>query len=198
VALHDGDYKLVIEFEKPTLADSFSLYHLGTHIGENVDLSESEIAVRWRMWVRLRDYMKEVQSLYPVPDPDNWPGSDGINDGDADNDGIPDLVEMRELLTVALDGTGDTDQDGVSDADEIAAGTDPLLPDAIRIDSFVRHEGGSVTLTWTDVPGRYLIESSVDLRNWTAIETIHSNDFLSTATVPTSGEPQCFFRVRRN
>jgi hypothetical protein len=142
--------------------------------------------------------MKEVQSLYPVPDPDNWPGSDGINDGDADNDGIPDLVEMRELLTVALDGTGDTDQDGVSDADEIAAGTDPLLPDAIRIDSFVRHEGGSVTLTWTDVPGRYLIESSVDLRNWTAIETIHSNDFLSTATVPTSGEPQCFFRVRRN
>jgi arylsulfatase A len=198
VALHDVDYKLVIEFEKPTLADSFSLYHLGTHIGENVDRSESEIAVRWRMWVRLRDYMKEVQSLYPVPDPDNWPGSDGINDGDADNDGIPDLVEMRELLTVALDGTGDTDQDGVSDADEIAAGTDPLLPDAIRIDSFVRHEGGSVTLTWTDVPGRYLIESSVDLRNWTAIETIHSNDFLSTATVPTSGEPQCFFRVRRN
>lgn len=198
VALHDGDYKLVIEFEKPTFAESFNLYHLGLRLGEDVDLSESEIAVRWRMWVRLRDYMKEVQSLYPVPDPDNWPGSDGINDGDADNDGIPDLIEMRELLTVALDGTADTDQDGVSDADEIAAGTDPLLPDAIRINSFVRNQGESVTLTWTDVPGRYSIESSQDLLNWTEIETIDSNDFLSTSTVPTSGEAQCFFRVRRN
>ena len=105
---------------------------------------------------------------------------------------------MREFLTVALDGTGDTDRDGASDAEEIAAGTDPLLPDAIRIDSFVRNEGGSVTLTWTDTPGRYLIESSVDLRNWTAIETIASNGFLATTTVPTSGQSQMFLRLRRN
>jgi arylsulfatase A-like enzyme len=198
VALHDGPYKLVIEFEKTTFEESFSLFHLGNRIGEDEDLSETEVAIRWRMWVRLRDYMKEVQALYPVPDPDNWPGSDGIDDGDADNDGIPDLVEMRELLTVALDGTGDTDQDGISDADEIAAGTDLLLPDAIRINSFVRNADDSVTLTWTDVPGRYSIESSLDLRNWTEIETIDCNGFLSTAIVPTAGESERFFRVRRN
>jgi hypothetical protein len=198
VALHDGPYKLVIEFEKTTFEEYFSLFHLGNRIGEDKDLSETEIAIRWRMWVRLRDYMKEVQALYPVPDPDSWPGSDGIDDGDADNDGIPDLVEMRELLTVALDGTGDTDGDGVSDADEIAAGTDPLLPDAIHVNSFVRNEDDSVTLTWTDVPGRYSIESSLDLRNWTEIETIDCNGFHSTATVPTAGERQRFFRVRRN
>jgi|GEM_PF-365468 len=198
VALHDGDYKLVIEFEKPTFDGSFNLFHLGSHIGEDVDLSESEIAIRWRMWVRLRDYMKEVDALYPVPDPDNWPGSDGIDDGDADNDGINDLVEMREFLTVAFDGTGDTDQDGISDADEIEAGTDPLLPDAIRVHSFARNEGSSATFSWTDVPGRYSIESSPDLHHWKEIKTIDTNDFLSSATVPLGAEPQCFFRIRRN
>lgn len=47
----------------------------------------------------------------------------------ADGDRMPDEWEMEHFGTLGRDGRGDADGDGVSDADEFRAGTDPLAAD---------------------------------------------------------------------
>ena len=48
---------------------------------------------------------------------------------DSDNDGMPDDWEMAHFGTLDRDGTGDFDQDGISDLDEYISGTDPTVSD---------------------------------------------------------------------
>ncbi len=50
----------------------------------------------------------------------------------SDGDALPDEWEWRALGTLGRDGTGDLDGDGLSDAEEFAAGTDPALADTDR------------------------------------------------------------------
>jgi arylsulfatase A len=45
---------------------------------------------------------------------------------DVDGDGLNDDWEFRELLTTRYSGTDDPDGDGKSNANELAAKTDPL------------------------------------------------------------------------
>lgn len=45
----------------------------------------------------------------------------------SDGDALPDEWEWRSLGTLSRDGTGDLDGDGLSDAEEFEAGTDPAL-----------------------------------------------------------------------
>ncbi|WP_193214040.1 sulfatase-like hydrolase/transferase [Luteolibacter marinus] len=190
----DGDYKLVAQFELGTI----ELYNLEQRIEEDTDLAGVDVGKRWQLWVRLRDYMKSAGALYALPDPDNFSPADGIDDGDADNDGLPDEWEMRELLTIALDGTADTDGDGVSDGQERFQGTDPLLPEALAIASLVRGGDGTLTLGWDSTPGVYRVDCSEDLKNWEPVNVITINTGAGSATVDiTPGEAKKFFRVVR-
>ncbi len=167
--LHDGDYKLVVQFE----IGSIELYNLEQRIEEDTDLAAVEVGKLWEMWVRLRDYMKANGALYALPDADNWPGSDGIQDDDVDNDGLPDQWEARELLTFALDGSADTDQDGFTNAEEQANGTDPLQPEAITIDSSLQSTNGTLRLAWSGVPGDlFTVETSTYFVDWVIDQTI--------------------------
>lgn len=65
-------------------------------------------------------------------------GPDGTARSDRDNDGVNDFAELRLVdanpddalrSLTDLDGSGDFDRDGLSDAEEIASGSDPTSPD---------------------------------------------------------------------
>lgn len=201
-AILSEDYKLVANYEK----GSIELYDLKTEAGEITNLSQAELAARWQLWVRLRDYLKSVNAQMPTLDP-SYQGT-SVGDfvlpaatgplGNADADGLDDAWEFRELLTYAFDGNGDQDRDGVSNAAELAAGTDPLLPNAMRISSLTHLSADQLRLTWNATPGAaFVIESSADLDEWTPLQTITAgNEHSATATVNLT-KGQEFFRVRQ-
>ena len=76
--------------------------------------------------------------------------------------------------TVALlAAAGDEDGDGMTNADEDIAGTDPLdNTSRFRVDSTTAASNGAVTITWDSRPGRtYAIQASADLEagSWTTV-----------------------------
>jgi hypothetical protein len=195
--LHDGDYKLVVQFELGTI----ELYNLDQRIEEDNDLSAIEIGKKWEMWLRLRDYMKTHNALYALPDADNWPGSDGVQDDDVDNDGLADEWEARELLTFALDGAADTDQDGFTNGEEEANGTDPLLPEATTIHpSLPPTTNGAIRLNWSGVPGEtYAVETTTNLLfdSWTLEQIVGTGDDFDIQVDLPMTQSHVFFRVRK-
>ena len=193
--LHDGDYKLVVQFELGTI----ELYNLDERIEEDIDLAAMEVGKKWELWVRLRDYLKAHNARYALPDADNWPGSDRVQDGDVDNDGLPDEWEARELLTFALDGTADTDQDGFTNAEEEANGTDPLLPEAVTIDPDLQAANGTLHLAWSGVPGQtYAVEMATNLlAAWTFHRFVDTGNEFDIHTDVTASEDHACFRIRR-
>jgi YD repeat-containing protein len=82
--------------------------------------------------------------------------------GDSDGDGILDMDDV------------DDDNDGTPDGDELVFGTDPLVAGP-RFTATLVHPGlpsGVARVSFSSVSGRsYRVESSVDLRNWTALQT---------------------------
>ena len=197
VVMHDNDYKLVVQYEIGTI----ELYNLTDRIEEDDDRAGIDIGKRWEMWVRLRDYMKQVDALIALPDADNWPGSDGVQDNDVDNDGLPDLWEARELLSYAFDGSADNDQDGISNAEELAQGTDPLLPNAIALGAIsINAAAEEVLFGWQGTPGTsYAVEftESLSAPDWTVLSIVNSgNEFDIQTTVSMSGM-RGFYRIRK-
>lgn len=79
---------------------------------------------------------------------------------DVDDDGLPDAWERRVGLVVGPGsdtGAGDRDGDGVSNAGEWLAGTDPTRPDShLRMEADLL-PGNTVRLRWTRVPGRPVV-----------------------------------------
>lgn len=200
--IHDDQYKLVANFEPGTL----ELYDLANEIGELTNLSATQQAAKWQLWVRLRDYLKVVGAQMPTLDP-TYPGTTngtfvltGATGplGDADSDGLNDDWEFRELLTYQFNGSEDTDQDGVNNADEIAQNTDPLVPNAYRVDAITQVAPDQLQLMWNATPGSsFVVESSTNLVNWTTATTVNAgNVFNGTVTVLHS-LPEEFFRVRK-
>lgn len=86
---------------------------------------------------------------------------------DADNDG---LTNDEETALGTNPDKADTDGDGQDDGLEVRAGTDPLSgASLLAISSFVP-AAGQVTLTWPSKPGnRYKVETSTNLVNWSTI-----------------------------
>lgn len=202
-AILSGAYKLVANYEK----GSIELYDLNNETGEITNLSEAQLAARWQLWVRLRDYLKSVNAQMPTLDP-SYQGT-SMGDfvlpaatgplADADSDGLDDAWEFRELLTYTSDGNGDQDQDGMSNAAELAAATDPLLPNAVRIKSLTRLSAEQIRLSWNATPGAaFVIESSTDLEEWLPLlNVIAGNEHSASATVNAT-QGQEFFRVRQH
>lgn len=86
----------------------------------------------------------------------------------------------------------DTDGDGQSDGAEVrAAGTDPLDPTSFLGVTNILHDGDSVDLTWTSIPGKfYAVEGTTDLEDWTEISSnITAADNPATTTSATVDVP---------
>ena len=82
------------------------------------------------------------------------------------NAGIEGPLSAVSAAVAVLDPNGDSDGDGVSNASEDLAGTDPLDPTSVfRVQSVVRNAGGStVQITWSSVSGKkYEVDFSPDL-----------------------------------
>ncbi|MEK7950009.1 sulfatase-like hydrolase/transferase [Luteolibacter soli] len=201
-AIIAGGYKLVANYEKGSL----ELYDLANEAGEITNLSESQRAVRWQLWVRLRDYLKQVSAQMPTLDP-SYPGTSQGDFvlpaatgplGDADSDGLDDAWEFRELLTYTFDGNDDEDQDGVSNAAELAQGTDPLIPNALAITSLSQPSANQLKLVWNATPGAsFVVESSTNLVDWSPVQNVTAGEGHSAEYIATVGPDHEFFRVRR-
>lgn len=200
--IHDGHYKLVANYEPGTI----ELYDLNNDIGEVTNLSPSQLAIKWQLWVRLRDYLKLVQAQMPTLDP-SYPGTTngtfvltGATGalGDVDSDGLNDDWEFREMLTYQFNGSDDIDQDGVSNAQELAQGTDPLIPNAYRIDTITQVAPDQLQLTWNATPGAsFVVEASTNLVSWIPSTTVTTGNVFSGNVTVQRTRPEEFFRVRR-
>jgi len=84
---------------------------------------------------------------------------------DSDGDRMPDWWEMFYFGTLARDGTGDFDGDGMTDLQEYIAGTDPTDPTSyLKVDKI--SVTGSATLQFVAVSNRtYSIQFKDDLAN---------------------------------
>lgn len=94
---------------------------------------------------------------------------------------------------------GDSDLDGMSDADEIVAGTDPANPASVLRIQRVGNDSNMLTITWSSIPGKRYRVASRDLNSleeWIDI----SNELIASGseTSWTSPRPESahLYRVR--
>lgn len=99
--------------------------------------------------------------------------------------------------TLSLTSAGDNDGDGMNNASEVAAGTNPLDAGSIfKITSITAAVGGGITITWDAVAGKsYTVESKASLNaaTWTPMATGLTT---GTYTDPTPGAGNKFYRVK--
>jgi hypothetical protein len=121
--------------------------------------------------------------------------------GDADNDGLPDTWEQRRGLNPAVnDAAQDTDGDGMTNAQEFQADTDPR-DGASRFLATPAPPppGESFALAFTAAEGRsYAVQRSTDLGSWTTLALWHAAPQVRTVNyVPpsTTGDSRVQYRV---
>ncbi len=113
------------------------------------------------------------------------------------------VIREVSIVPATTGGTQDTDNDGVSDADEALAGTDPNNPASVlRIATFQANPGPANTaaLGFPTVNGRvYRVYGSTDLLTWESVSgTIPGTGNVHTVDVaaPLANEPKRYYRVR--
>jgi hypothetical protein len=125
---------------------------------------------------------------------------------DSDGDGIPDMWELQFAANLGvLNGAGDPDGDGLSNAEEFAADTNPLnAASVLRVISTVKPTPASATaLTWSSSPTRlYRIYGATDL----ALPVVWSEVGIglippdagaaTTRNVAASADPHRFFLIQ--
>jgi hypothetical protein len=116
----------------------------------------------------------------------------GQSDADAPNPASP------TSAVILLAAGGDQDGDGQTNADEQAAGTNPLDSGSVfRVGGIVR-SGGMVQVTFSSIPGySYRLETSTALHaGWSNVGSVlQANAAVSMLEAPVDG-PRRFFRVR--
>ncbi len=139
--------------------------------------------------------------VYPDADSDGLTDADevtydsNVNQGDTDGDGISDGDEVHRYLSNPT--LKDTDGDGYEDGFEIGVGYSPTsvtsTPQAVSlIHPAVEFEFSA------DLGVAYEIQQSLDLQNWTTIETsIIGQGRVETRFYSTQNQPKRYFRVNR-
>jgi len=207
---HADGPRLLAQFDSNFYINSFIPRYLG---GDNL----GNLFVSDRNWIRKIDTNGIVSTLASVsrlgtsaPPPfgfamgvcvdnaGNVYASDILNhtvrkmSPDTDFDGIPDAEEggMTPFVSGRDDGQIDSDGDGMSNAAEYIAGTDPTDKNSVLHLQVSLGESNHVTISWTSVLGRtYRLQSSNDLENWTGLttglpgtgETMSTDEFTSNA-----------------
>jgi Endonuclease/Exonuclease/phosphatase family len=125
------------------------------------------------------------------------PYSDGVgNQGQS-------FVNPKQPQGIAIDNLavtflGDSDGDGVSDADEQVYGTDPQNTSSRFVMNFTRPTNDAVRLAFQTVSGRtYSVETTVDLVLWTQAAQVSGTGGSETVDLPILlAEPRRFYRIR--
>lgn len=119
---------------------------------------------------------------------------------DSDSDGLPDDWEEFYLGQLSFSAGDDTDGDGLTNAQELAAGTNPRVASStLRVSSSVEPDS-DITLRWSHAASRrYSLEASEDCTTWTPV-TEFSPLFLQPGAAQWSGSlegsSQLFYRLQ--
>jgi hypothetical protein len=111
---------------------------------------------------------------------------------DTDADGLADSVELWHFgTTTQTVGSADADNDRLTNADEILAGTDPTNETSVLVQLAPVADSQELVLTWQSAPGRtYAIRSTATITNGftnTVLTGILDDAPLNVATVDVSG-----------
>lgn len=124
-AIIRDDYKLTVNYH----SGEFLLFDVESNLRENNNLRDTFPQITYTLCVALRDHLKDVGAQMPVLNSAH-PANPGSTT-DADADGLDDVWEFRELLTVFYDAQDDPDGDGLTNMQEFTGNTDPYVFDSL-------------------------------------------------------------------
>ena len=119
---------------------------------------------------------------------------------DSDTDSMDDSWENHFFGDLSRDGSGDFDRDGMTDASEFLAATDPLNNLSLFRITDISRSTDSVTITWDSIEGRvYRVQYTDNLSEatWMDLGGDISAPGTSTSTIDNTinGVTQRFYRV---